>query len=95
VATFILNFTRGGTKDKKAMPAQARQLLEVGLWGIPPNAQLRHKIAPRDRVLVYVGAPDRVFIGDAVVQKGYHEWTADELAKYGRSCCSRGLVRAR
>lgn len=82
VATFILNFTRGGTADKKAMPAQARKLLDVGLWGIPPKAQLRHKIAAGDRVLVFVGAPDRLFIGDAVVQSAYHEWTADEAARY-------------
>lgn len=82
MASYILNFTRGGTKEKKAMPAQARQLLELGLWGIPPNAQLRNKIAPGDHVLVFIGAPDRVFVGDALVQSGYHPWTPDEAARY-------------
>jgi type I restriction and modification enzyme subunit R-like protein len=82
VANYILNFTRGGTSEKKGMPAQARQLLQRGLWGIPASAQLKGKIIAGDRVFVFVGAPDRVFVGDAVVDSGYHGWTSDEADRY-------------
>ena len=82
MASYVLNFTRGGTKEKKAMPAQARELLQIGLWGVPPTAQLRTKLITGDRVIAFVGAPDRVFVGDAVVQTAYHQWTPDEAARY-------------
>jgi hypothetical protein len=82
MASYVLNFTRSGTKDKQGMPAQARQLLEAGFWGIPPTAQLKGKIVAGDRVLAFVGAPDRVFVGDAVVKAGYHAWTPEEAAVY-------------
>jgi hypothetical protein len=79
MAEWILNFTRGGTKDRKLMPGQARQLLEIGLWGIPETAQAKNKLAEGDRVLVYVGAPDRLFLGDARIASPWHHWTATEL----------------
>src|SRR4051794_34531646 len=86
---WILNFTRGGTKLKKLMPEQAQKLLEIGLWGIPETAQARRSLAPGDRVLVYVGAPDRIFIGDATIASGWHEWTKaegqDEATQYAEA----------
>ena len=78
----MLNFTKAGVKVKKQLSAQARQLLEVQLWGVPPTAQARDKLAAGDRVLVFVGAPERVFIGDATIASGYHTWTPDEAATY-------------
>jgi hypothetical protein len=79
MAEWILNFTRRGTKDKKLMPQQARGLLEIGLWGIPETAQAKDKLAASDRVLVYVGAPDRLFLGDARISSPWHHWTDTEL----------------
>ena len=35
-----------------------------------------------DRVLAYVGAPDRVFVGEAVIESAVHEWSSDERARY-------------
>jgi hypothetical protein len=82
MASWILNFTKGGAKLKKQMPQQARELLEVGLWGIPPTAQAKDKLAAGDHVLAYVGAPDRVFVGHATIAAPRHEWTPDEAARY-------------
>lgn len=82
MADWILNFTKGGVKHKKQLSAQARELLDVGLWGVPNTAQARDKLAPGDRVLVYIGAPERVFIGQATIASGWHEWSSDEAAKY-------------
>jgi len=82
VAYWILNFTKGGAKVKKQMPQQVVNLLQAGLWGVPPTAQSKGKLAPGDRVVAYVGAPDRVFIGEATISSGWHEWTTDEAARY-------------
>jgi hypothetical protein len=82
MAHWILNFTRRGTKDKKLMPQQAKKLLEAGMWGVPATAQAREKLAPGDRVLVYVGAPDRVFVGDATLNSTWHSWNHAEVAAY-------------
>lgn len=82
VADWILNFTKGGVKHKKQLSAQARELLGIGLWGIPTTAQARGKIAVGDRLLVYVGAPERVFVGHATVAAGWHEWSSEEAAQY-------------
>ena len=40
--------------------------------GVPPKTQLRTQVKPGDRVIAYVGAPERLFVGDAVVERGYH-----------------------
>ncbi len=79
---WVLNFTRGGTRDKKLMPQQARKLLEIGLWGMPESAQAREKLSVGDRVLAYVGAPDRVFVGDAEIAAPWHSWTSEEAQTY-------------
>src|SRR5438046_820938 len=79
---WILNYTRRGTKDKKLMPQQARKLLDLGLWGIPEAAQAKDKLSTGDRVLAYVGSPDRVFVGDAKIGAGWHLWTPEEAREY-------------
>lgn len=66
-AHFIVYFARSGTPRVGGMPDQARGLLGVGLWGVPPTALLRARVRPGDEVLVVVGAPYRVFVGEAVV----------------------------
>lgn len=82
MSDWVLNFTKGGVKHKKQLSAQARGLLDVSLWGIPQTAQARDKLAAGDRVLIYVGAPERVFIGHAMIAAGWHEWSPDEATRY-------------
>ena len=40
------------------------------------------QVKPGDRVIAYVGAPERLFVGDAVVERGYHRWREDEAARF-------------
>jgi hypothetical protein len=82
VADWILNFTKGGAKVKKQLPQQAREPLDIGLWGIPTTAQAKDKLAAGDRVLVYIGAPERVFIGHARIKAPWHEWSSSESESY-------------
>ena len=57
-------------------------MLSARLSGVPPKAQLRTQVRPGDRVIAYVGAPERLFVGDAVVEQGYHRWSEDEAARF-------------
>jgi hypothetical protein len=82
VATWLLNFVKAGTPQKKQLIAQARALLDAGLWGVPAKSPATHQLKQGDRVIAYVGAPERVFIGDALIDGSYHTWTADEAARY-------------
>src|SRR4051794_12249063 len=82
MAIYLLNFVKSGTPHKQQLAGQARKLLEVGLWGIPPTSPASKHLQPGGRVVVYVGAPERVFIGDAVVDQEVHTWGADEAARY-------------
>ena len=57
-------------------------MLSARLSGVPPKAQLRTQVRPGDRVIAYVGAPERLFVGDAVVEQGHHRWSEDEAARF-------------
>lgn len=61
---------------------QASELLHVKLWGIGSKAPNRTALAPGDRVLIYVGAPESEFIGHVVLASGVHQWTSEEAARY-------------
>ena len=39
-------------------------------------------LEPGDLVLFYVGAPDRVFVGRAVLASGEHDWSPSEAQAY-------------
>ena len=82
MAHYIVQFTKGGATLKIGLTRQARDLLRRGLWGVPPTAQLKMQPRPGAGVLVAVGAPDRVFVGDAVVASGYHRFNDDEAARF-------------
>ena len=95
MATWLLNFVKAGTPQKKQRTAQARSLLEVGLWGVPSKSPATHQVKPGDRVIAYVGAPERVFVGDAVIDGAFHTWSADEAAITQSPRRSRRAYRSR
>ena len=50
---------------------------------IEPNANRRPRRATRFNTgIAYVGAPEKLFVGDAVVAAGYHRWSEDEAARF-------------
>ncbi len=89
MATWILNFVKSGTPVKKQLGAQARQLFEIGLYGLPPNSQAATKIQIGDRVIAYAGAPERVFLADGVVSQPHHHWTPEQAQQYPLDAGSR------
>jgi hypothetical protein len=79
---WIVNFTKAGAHNPTRMAREARALLNAGLWGIPPTAPSRDKPEPGDRMLLFVGAPDLAFVGDATIASTFHEWTQEESDAY-------------
>lgn len=82
MAHYVFNFTRRNAARDRPLREQAAELLELGLWGIGERTPNRDLLRDGDRVLVFVGAPEREFIGHAVLSSGTHAWSRDEAARY-------------
>jgi hypothetical protein len=52
------------------------------MWGVDADEQHREALGPGDHVLVYVGAPESVFIGRAQIASTARDWTPAEVAVY-------------
>ena len=61
---------------------EAAGLLRAGMWGLRADEPHRAALTPGDLVVVYVGPPERAFIGRAVVASAAHGWTPSEAALY-------------
>jgi hypothetical protein len=61
---------------------EAAEFLRVGLWGVGADERHRDALAAGDLVLIYLAAPDRVFIGRAELASAVHDWTPAEAQAY-------------
>lgn len=50
--------------------------------GASPSVQARPDVG--DRVVVYAGAPENPFVGDAIVGEGLHQWSPAEQERFPR-----------
>jgi hypothetical protein len=48
------------------------------MWGIDADERHRNALAPGDLILIYLGAPEREFIGRAELASAVHDWTPSE-----------------
>ena len=60
------------------MREQAAGLLRVRMWGVEADEPHRDALASGDLVLIYLGAPEREFIGRAELASAVREWTPSE-----------------
>jgi hypothetical protein len=82
VAHYLFNVASGEAADQPAARDAAFERLRVRLWGVDPDEPHRDALAAGDLVLVYLGAPDREFIGRAELGSAVHDWTRDEARLY-------------
>jgi hypothetical protein len=61
---------------------QTAGFLRVRMWGIDVDEVHGDALAPGDLVLLYLGAPDREFIGRAELASAIHDWTPSEARVY-------------
>jgi len=52
------------------------------MWGIDADEPHRNALAAGDLILVYLGAPERKFIGRAELASAVHDWTPSEAQVY-------------
>jgi hypothetical protein len=94
VAHYLFNSVRGDALSGSALRELAAGLLSVRMWGIDADEPHRDTLAPGDLVLIYLGAPARVFIGRAELASAVHDWTPSEAQVYPGASPS-GVLLAR
>jgi hypothetical protein len=52
------------------------------MWGVDADEPHRDALAAGDLVLVYLGAPERAFVGRAELASAVHDWTPSEAPMY-------------
>jgi hypothetical protein len=82
VAHYLFNFTQGDAAKAPAPREQAAGLLRAKMWGISADEPHRNAVAPGDLILIYVGAPEREFIGRAELASAARDWTPSEAQLY-------------
>jgi hypothetical protein len=82
VAHYLFNFVNGDTAKGLARHEQAARFLRVRMWGIDADEPHRETLGPGDLILIYLGAPEREFIGRAALASAVHDWTPREAHVY-------------
>jgi len=65
VAHYLFNFVKQDAAKGPALLEQAAGFLRVSMWGIDADEPHRNALASGDLILIYLGAPEREFIGRA------------------------------
>jgi hypothetical protein len=82
VAHYIFNLVGGDQGSGPVLREQAAGFLQVRMWGVDADEPHRDALAIGDPVLVYLGAPERKFIGRAELASAAHDWTPSEAQVY-------------
>ena len=82
MAHYIFNVVNGESASEAESRKLAAESLRVKMWGMGADERHRYALAPGDFILVYLGAPDRVFVGRAELASAAHEWTRSEARVY-------------
>jgi hypothetical protein len=82
VAHYLFNSVKADAANGSALRELAAGFLGVRMWGIGANEPHRDALAPGDLILIYLGAPERMFIGRAELASAVHDWTPSEAQLY-------------
>ena len=82
MAHYLFNVVNGEAAERPDVRERAAGFLRARMWGIDADEPHRDALAAGDLVLVYLGAPDRTFIGHAELASAVHDWTASEARLY-------------
>lgn len=82
MAHYLFNLVKGDAAHASMLREQASGFMRLGMWGINSDERHRDALSRGDLVLVYLGAPEREFIGRAQLASAAHDWTASEAEAY-------------
>jgi hypothetical protein len=79
---YLFNFSVRDVAQGPSRAERAAELLRVQMWGIDAEEPHSSALAPGDLTLIYLGAPERDFIGRAELASAVHDWTPSEAQVY-------------
>ena len=82
MAHYLFNFVKRGASKGPVLREEAARLLRVRMWGVDAGERHRDALAPGDLILIYLGAPQREFIGRAELASAVRDWTPSEAQVY-------------
>jgi hypothetical protein len=82
MAHYLFNLSEPDAAQGPAGREQAAARLRVKLWGVDANERHGDRLGPGDLVLIYVGEPERAFVGRAELRTAVHRWTPSEERLY-------------
>ena len=82
MAHYLFNLVGGDTAPRAALRDEAAGFMRVKMWGIDADEPYRSVLAAGDLVLVYLGAPERKFIGRAALASAARDWAPSEAQTY-------------
>ena len=82
MAHYVFNFVKKDTPRGPAPLEEAAGFLRVRMWGIDADEPHRNALASGDLILIYLGAPEREFIGRAELASAVRDWTPSEAQVY-------------
>jgi len=78
MAFWLFNCVPSGPAASRVVE-RVDELLEAGVWDVADDEPHRNSLAAGDLVLVYLGAPDRVFVARAELASSVQPWAPDEM----------------
>jgi EVE domain len=82
VAHYLFNLVERDAAQGLAPREKSARFLRVRMWGIDAGEPHRNALSPGDLVLIYLGAPQREFVGRAELASSVHDWTPSEAQVY-------------
>jgi hypothetical protein len=82
VAHYLFNFVEGDAAKGSLPREQTAAFMRLRMWGIDADERHRNALGPGDLILIYLGAPEREFIGRAELASAAHDWTPSEAEAY-------------
>lgn len=82
IAHYIFNVVKGDAAKGSELREQAAAFMRHRMWGVDADEHHRNALAPGDLILIYLGAPEREFIGRAELASAAHDWTPSEAEAY-------------
>jgi hypothetical protein len=82
VAHYIFNVVQPESAEGPSPRERAAEFMRVKMWGVHADEPHCDALASGDLILIYLGAPEREFIGRAELALAVRDWTPSEARMY-------------